>query len=588
MTKGFVWLNSVLAVCGTVFGAAQPPSRQPNVILILTDDQGYGDLGCHGNAVVKTPHLDQFYKEAVRFTNFHVSPTCAPTRAALLTGRYNDDTGVWHTIKGRSLLRTDEKTLGDMFHQAGYATGMFGKWHLGDNYEYLPEQRGFEEVWRHGGGGIGQTPDYWGNDYFDDTYWVNGKLVKFNGFCTEVWFRGAKQFIAKEVAAKRPFFCYLALNAPHAPYYAPEKYKQMYENNAYGVDPGFFGMITHLDEQFGLLRTALKELGVEDNTILIFMTDNGTSAGVELDGKHWSDSFVVKGFNDGMRGKKGSAYEGGHRVPFFIRWPGGGISGGRDINTLSAHIDILPTLANLCSVPPPKGRPLDGTSLVPLLRGDVAGWPQRTICTDSQRGENLVKWKDSVVMTERWRLVRGNELYEIKNDPEQRTNLAGACSEIVTPLRSAYENWWQKVSDREAVDCPISIGNTNAGTVLLTAHDWHSPDQEAITPWDQKLICEGMQTNGFWAIRTEVSGQYRFTLRRWPAERGGKIEENFFPVKKARIQIGGISADQPVDPGAESVVFELPVPIGEAALQTWFIGDNESCGAYYVEVEGIR
>ena len=586
MNKKLVWLGSAFAVCRTVLGTT--PAQQPNVILVLTDDQGYGDLGCHGNTVLQTPNLDQFHKEAVRFTNFHVSPTCSPTRASLLTGRYNDDTGVWHTIKGRSLLRTDEKTLGDMFHQAGYATGMFGKWHLGDNYEYLPEQRGFEEVWRHGGGGVGQTPDYWGNDYFDDTYWVNGKPVKFEGFCTEVWFRGAKQFIAKEVAAKRPFFCYLALNAPHSPDYAPEKYKKMYENNSYGVDPCFFGMITHLDEQFGLLRTTLKELDIEDNTILIFMTDNGTSDGVKLDGKHWADSFVVKGCNAGMRGKKGSAYDGGHRVPFFIRWPGGDINGGRDIDTLTAHIDVLPTLADLCSVPPPKGRPLDGTSLVPLLRGDAAGWPQRTICTDNQRGETLVKWKDSAVMTERWRLIRGSELYEIKKDPEQRKNLTASYPEVVATLRAAYENWWRQISARGAEECLITIGNPPAGTVLLTAMDWHSPDDGAITPWNQGLIRDGMQTNGYWAIRTEVSGQYRFTLRRWPAERGGLLSENFFPVKSARIKIGGITAEQAVNPGADRAVFELTVPAGEAALQTWFEGGGRSCGSYYVEVERIQ
>lgn len=582
-------LGFPLLISFSAFGASMPP-EQPNVILVITDDQGYGDLGCHGNDVVKTPNLDRFHDEAIRLTDFHVSPTCAPTRAALMTGRYANDTGVWHTIKGRSLLRTDEKTLADMFRDAGYTTGFFGKWHLGDNYEYLPQQRGFETVWFHGGGGVGQTPDYWGNDYFDDTYWVNGEPTPFEGFCTEIWFRGAKEFIRESAEENRPFFCYLTLNAPHSPYYAPEKYKAMYEDNPHGVNPAFFGMITQLDEEFGALRDILKKQGLEENTILIFMTDNGTSAGVKLDGSHWCNGFVTKGFNAGMRGKKGTMYDGGHRVPFFIRWPKGGLGGGRDINALTAHIDVLPTLSDLCSVPLPQGhQPLHGTSLVPLLRGKKL--PPRTLVVDSQREEFLEKWRMSAVMTERWRLINGRELYDIKADPEQRRDIAEMFPETVLELRSAYEAWWAETSDRADELCRISIDPPGDEPVLLNAMDWHDPKDGSFPPWNQELIAGGLNDpdgrmifNGVWAVDVPRFGKYRFTLMRWPPERGGAIEDGFFPVHRARIQVGTVMAEQPVEAGAEKIAFELELPAGPAALQTWFEGDERSFGAYYVEV----
>ena len=201
--------------------ATSTPGRQapPNVVLVVTDDQGYGDLGCHGNPILRTPNLDALYRRSVRLTDFHVGPTCAPTRASLMTGRYCNRTGVWHTIMGRSLLRRDEVTMADVFAAGGYRTGIFGKWHLGDNYPYRPQDRGFHEVLIHGGGGVGQTPDAWGNDYFDDTYLHNGTPEKFSGYCTDVWFDGAMRFI--EDNRDRPFFAYLATNAPHSPYRVP-------------------------------------------------------------------------------------------------------------------------------------------------------------------------------------------------------------------------------------------------------------------------------------------------------------------------------------------------------------------------------
>jgi arylsulfatase A-like enzyme len=223
------------AAAGWTLGRAAPSAawrwtsprnqgKPPNVVLVVTDDQGYGDLGCHGNPILRTPNLDALYRQSVRLTDFHVGPTCAPTRASLMTGRYCNRTGVWHTIMGRSLLRRDEVTMADVFAAGGYRTGIFGKWHLGDNYPFRPQDRGFHEVLVHGGGGVGQTPDTWGNDYFDDTYLHNGTPEKFSGYCTDVWFDGAMRFI--EANRDRPFFAYLATNAPHSPYNVSERYSR--------------------------------------------------------------------------------------------------------------------------------------------------------------------------------------------------------------------------------------------------------------------------------------------------------------------------------------------------------------------------
>jgi len=273
------------------------PNGKPNVILVITDDQGYGDLRCHGNKVIQTPNLDKLYTQSTRLTNYHVGPTCAPTRAALMTGRYCNRTGVWHTIMGRSLLRKDEVTMADVFRAGGYRTSFCGKWHLGDNYPLRPRYRGFDEVLAHGGGGVGQTPDYWGNDYFDDTYMHNGKPVKFTGYCTDIWFDAAMKFAESCAKAGKPFFTYLATNAPHGPFNVAKKYSDLYAGKADVPNANFYGMITNIDENMGRLVKKLDALGIADNTILIFTTDNGTAAGFRRG----------KGFNAGMKGTRAAS-----------------------------------------------------------------------------------------------------------------------------------------------------------------------------------------------------------------------------------------------------------------------------------------
>ena len=573
-------------------GTAQPKAgdKPPNVVLVLTDDQGYGDLGCLGNPILRTPNIDRLYGQSLRLTDFHVGPTCAPTRAALMTGRYCNRTGVWHTVMGRSLLRRDEVTMTIVFAAGGYRTGIFGKWHLGDNYPFRPQERGFQEVLVHGGGGVRQTPDYWGNDYFDDTYWHNGVPEQQKGYCTDVWFDAALRFI--EANRDRPFFAYIATNAPHGPYNVAKKYSSLYAGKDV-PNANFYGMIANIDENVGRLMSSLKALGLEENTIVIFMTDNGTAAGFQ----------AGKGFNAGMRGTKGSEYDGGHRVPCFLRWPAKGLGGGKDVRRLTAHIDVLPTLIDLCGLPKPTEGKFDGASLVPLLRDAQADWPDRVLVTDSQRIEHPEKWRHSAVMTDRWRLIDGKTLYEIHADPGQRNDVSVENPEVVQKLRQAYEDWWADVSRRFDESCEIVLGSDKENPTRLTCHDWHGgagPQTQKIAvgnpdlpPWDQTHILKGEQTNGFWAVEVVQAGEYEFSLRRWPSEVDRPINAAIpggraIGAIQARLAIGDVDLTQPVAAEAKEVVFQTRLEPGKTKLQTWLTAeDGASCGAYFVYVRRI-
>jgi arylsulfatase A-like enzyme len=563
---------SILPGCGGLGRTIEAEARRPNVVLVMTDDQGYGDLSCHGNPVIQTPNLDKLYAQSIRLTDFHVGPTCSPTRAALMTGRYCNRTGVWHTIMGRSLLRKDEVTIADVFSSGGYRTGIFGKWHLGDNYPFRPQDRGFDEVLVHGGGGVGQGPDYWGNDYFDDTYFHNGRPEKFEGYCTDIWFDGAMKFI--EASKKRPFFCYIPTNAPHGPYNVADKYSKPYRDKGVQENQAkFYGMITNIDENMGRLMKRLKELGLQENTILIFMTDNGTSGG----------------YSGGMRGKKGSEYEGGHRVPCFIRWPDGGLTGGIDVDRLTAHIDLLPTLIELCGLNKSHGLKFDGDSVVQLLKREDANWPERILITDSQRIEHPQKWRKSAVMMDRWRLINGTELYDIKADPSQKNDVAGGNQQIVQKLSKAYEDWWADVSGRFDEYCEIILGSDKQNPTCLMSHDWHADR----VPWNQGAVRSGMQANGFWAVDVVRDGRYRFELRRWAKEVDAGINEaveggKAINATKARLTVADKDLTVPVSRNAHAVTFELQLKAGKTRLQTWFMDDRgNSRGAYYVYVKRL-
>lgn len=541
-------------------------AARPNVILVMTDDQGYGDLACHGNPQIKTPNLDALHAESIRLTNYHVDPTCSPTRAALMTGRYSSRTGVWHTIMGRSILHRDETTVAEILREAGYRTGIFGKWHLGDCWPYRPQDRGFDEVLIHGGGGVGQTPDYWGNDYFDDTYWRNGDPKSLDGYCTDVWFDGAMRFI--QANQDRPFFAYIPTNAPHGPYLVDPKYSEPYKQAGIPSPRAeFYGMVTNIDENVARLRRRLVELRLAENTILIFTTDNGTAAGMSGRG----------GYNAGMRGTKGSEYEGGHRVPFFIHWPAGGFTGGRDVDTLTAHIDMLPMLAELCDAQVPDSLDLDGRSVVPLLKANAENWPDRTLLVHSQRIEHPEKWRKSAVMTDRWRLVNGGELYDVQADPGQQRDVAREHPDVFEQLTQEYDRWWEHIGERFDDYCRIPLGASEANPTQFTCHDWHAEISQV--PWNQQQVAKDPEANGWWAVEVVRDGRYEVTLRLRPGHVAYPL-----PPGTARVRIGQSEASRPVPKDATQVTIPLDVKSGPAELQTWLDGEHGTRGAFFVEV----
>ena len=566
--------------------------KRPNVILIMTDDQGYGDLACHGNTIIDTPNMDRLHSQSVRFTNFHVSPTCAPTRAALMTGLYTNRTGVWHTIGGRSLLRKDKVTMAEVFKENEYHTAIFGKWHLGDNYPFRPQDRGFLEVLIHGAGGVGQTPDFFDNDYYNDTYIHNGKLKEYIGYCTDIWFKEAIKYIERQ--KHNPFFCYISTNAPHSPFYVDNKYIEPYKGIKNIPSNEFYGMITNVDDNIGILTKKLEDLGIADNTILIFMTDNGSSMG----DKKIENTIA---FNAGMRGKKNSEYDGGHRVPFFIKYPNGKLEAGKEIKNISAHIDVLPTLIELCGLKLNKPINFDGKSLMPLINGSEENWSERLLITDSQRVEHPIKWRKSAVMSDNWRLVNGEELYNMVDDPGQTNDVALEEPKKVKKFRKAYDTWWDDVSldfdDFQA----IIIGSPKENPVNLTSHDWHSNTQ---VPWNHKHIRSGLQGNGFWVLDIESTGIYEITLSRWPlsmklpiisgmekrpALKGTSVNESLegkaLKILKAKIEIEGEKMEKHVKETDISVTFKVNLKVGkDKRLITRLWGKEVDMGAYYVQV----
>ena len=439
------------------------------------DDQGYGDLGHTGNPIIKTPNIDALAAESTSLTDYHVAPTCSPTRAALMTGHWTDRTGVWHTINGRSMLRENEVTLGQLLKDNGYSTGMFGKWHLGDNYPYRPEDRGFDEVYRHGGGGVGQTPDVWDNAYFDGSYFHNGAIVPAEGFCTDVFFKQAKMFMKEQADAGKPFFAYISTNAPHGPLHCPQKYLDMYTGQSQKI-AAFYGMITNIDDNVGATRQYLKDLGVFDNTLFIFTTDNGTATGSEI-------------FNAGMRGKKGSEYDGGHRVPFIAHWPAAGWNTKHQCDRLCHAVDVVPTVVGLAGGKKPQSLRWDGVSIETFLDpSEEPAAADRMLVTDSQRIRDPIKWRKTAVMSQQWRLVNGEQLFEIKKDPGQTKDVAAAHPQQVKKMKVFYDSWWDELEPTFLQTTEIYLGAREAPRVTLTCHDWIG----GYPPWNQQMVRAAM------------------------------------------------------------------------------------------------
>ncbi|MDX2034721.1 MAG: arylsulfatase [Blastocatellia bacterium] len=439
----------------TLTGAAPRPSanaqaRRPNIILILTDDQGYGDVGRHGNPILRTPNLDRLHDESVRFTDFHVSTTCAPTRSALMSGRHDFRNGVTHTILERERLTLRTTTLAQALKSAGYATGIFGKWHLGDEPERRPNRRGFDEMFIHGCGGIGQTyPGSCGdaprNSYFDPVILHNDKFEKTAGYCTDVFFAQAQRWMTAQRRG-RPFFAYITPNAPHAPLDVPEQYEKLYADKLPADKAGrntakFFGMVHNIDENVGRLLALLKEQGLDRNTLVVFMNDNGGTEGVRV-------------WNAGMRGSKNTPWLGGTRAISFWRWPG--VLTPAAVDALAQHVDVFPTLAELAGakLTPALRAQIEGRSLVPLLKGGAADWPDRVLVRHIGRwpkgaDPNAYKYVQVGVRNKRYHLVNDSRenvrrwaLYDVRSDPGETTDIAARHPDVVKTLEAAYDRWW--------------------------------------------------------------------------------------------------------------------------------------------------
>ncbi|MCH6255602.1 arylsulfatase [Puniceicoccaceae bacterium K14] len=565
----------------------------PNIVMIITDDQGYGDLGSRGNPIIKTPNLDKLHDESIRFTNYHVSTTCAPSRASLMTGRHSNRVNAFHTITGRSLLFEDERLLPQVLAENGYTNGLFGKWHLGDNYPFRPGDRGFHEVVRHGGGGITQGPDYWGNDYFDDTYWRNGELESYEGYCTDVFFDEAIRFIDDN--QDKPFFCYVSTNAPHAPYNVPEEYLNLYQDVEDLPErfQRFYGMITNIDDNVKRLDDKLEALGLRENTIFIFTTDNGTAGGDRI-------------FDGGLKGSKGSVYEGGHRVPFFVRWPAGKVEGGVDVDRLVAHYDVLPTFVELLGLDFEPVKPLDGVSFSRFFDDPQAEWPNRVLQMDTQRMQNLVKYKDYVVMDQDWRLVNGKELYNVTEELGQVTNVIEQNPEVAARLALGYEGWWQSFMDDDVNEryAYIKVGSSSENPSRISAHDMFTGKHGH--GWHQYGAAVASQSTGRWKIEFAETGQYQISLRRFPRESRLDINATFPAEEKRReldrtfpasvksdfatayLYVANINTSKKIEAGAEEIVFQATIPAGKYDMEAQLIdSEGRVHPAYYVYIEKL-
>ena len=585
-----------LVVCVTATTALA--QEKPNVVVILVDDMGYGDIAAHGNPIIKTPHLDQLHAESARLTDFHVDPTCSPTRSALMTGKYSHHVKVWHTIAGGNHLRAGELTMADVFRANGYRTGMFGKWHLGSNLPYRPIDRGFDEWLGQGDGGTGTTDDHFLNDRVNDHYLHNGEWKQIDGWAEDVFFNSAIDFIRSSKKAEKPFFICLCTYSPHHPITLPDPSSaDDYKKKVDGGTAFFCEAIGKIDARIGRLRATLAEEGIDRDTILIFMTDNGGTEGVRI-------------FNAGMRGNKGDVYDGGHRVPCFIHWPAGGLRQGADITPLNAHIDVLPTLIDLCGLKLARNVDFDGRSFRPQLLDAKAEAPDRTLFVERQRTFKPQKWDGAVGMTSRWRLVDDKELYDIKDDPGQQHNVIDDHPDVVASIRKDFEAYWTKVTpgDRDRVE--FIVGDDRDPETFLHASDWYLPNP----PWNHLSIAGGPSAAGDWKIRAARAGTYRFEVRRWPREvdaelagvpeihktvdswdfKGpkpdllyGNEHTNFkkLLVTSVRLAVGGKSQILPAAAGAREVSFDLELEVDRSYHVNAELLDSSGktiSGGYYV------
>lgn len=539
------------------------------MVLIVTDDQGYGDLGFHGSRDLRTPHLDAMAERSARLDPFYVSPVCAPTRAALMTGRHPQRTRAIDTWVGRAMMAPEEVTVAEILRDAGWATGIFGKWHLGDCYPMRAMDQGFETSLVHRGGGIGQPADPEGGEgkYTDPVLVRDGERFEAEGYCTDVYFDAAIDWIRAQTEAERPFFAYVPTNAPHGPFHdVPEELRKSYE--AAGLDDRtarIFAMITNVDDNVGKLFGALDELGITEDTLVIFIVDNGPNG---------------ERYTAGLRGMKGHVHEGGVRSPFFAHWPARLQPGepGASADRFAAHIDMLPTILEAAGVAVPEGVELDGRSTLGLLERRAVGWPERTLVVQAHRGDVPVRYHHFFLRTNRWKLVNASgfhrelesvepqfELYDLLADPFEEHDLAPERRDFVGELAARYDAWFEDVGANTPANFdaqPIHLGAEPAPRVVLTRQDWRG------AVWKPRAL-------GHWVVEVVAPGPFDVRVRFLDGEQPHKLA----------LKVGSVDVRAAVPEGArEHTLTGIHLPLGPATFAVELDDGDGTFGPYQVIV----
>ncbi len=568
---------SLLAILLLTGAAALPTAAQerPNIILMMTDDQGYGDFGFTGSTELRTPNLDAMAARSAQMETFYVSPVCAPTRASLMTGRYNYRTGVVDTWLGRAMMHPEEVTLAEMLGEAGYATGIFGKWHLGDVYPMRPTDQGFDEALVHRGGGIGQPSDPPGGEgkYTDPILFHNGEPAPKEGYVTDVAFDAAMTWIEGAQRRGEPFFAYIATNAPHGPFHdvPEEEYAYYRERLGEGEEADrlarIYAMITNIDDNVGRLFDGLRALHLVENTVVVYLNDNGPN---------------TRRYVGEMRGMKGEVYEGGIRSPLLVHWPGR-LQPGPASDRIAAHIDVAPTLLEAAGVAPPPGRAMDGRSLMPLLRREAVDWPDRTIVVQSHRGDVPVRYHHFAVRSQRWKLLNNSgfgrhdlppgppafELYDIERDPGESENVVDRYPEVVAQMRAAYDRWFDDVgSTRPDNYAPqrLHVGTPHENPVVLTRQDWRYDAEEG--GWSR-------DAQGYWLLRVADKGPYELRVR---------FDSEDAP-ETLQVRSSDVELSQRLDPGARSATFrDVRLPEGDVRLDASLTNGDRTRGVHQIDV----
>lgn len=535
-----VFSAGLLTSCAGRLKESGQPTDKPNVLLIMTDDQGIGDFGFNGNPYIRTPNLDSLAAHSLNLTSFYVSPVCAPTRASLMTGKFSERTGVYDTYNGGAIMSSDEITLAEILKENGYNTGVFGKWHLGDNYPYRPTDQGFEVSAVHLAGGIGQPGDilnYFAKDssYFDPVLMVNNLPTERKGYCSDVFTREAIEFIKdnQKTENNKPFFAYLAFNAPHTPLQVPEEYYQLYQNMVFQADSfgiydeavermstldiesakKVYGMVTNIDDNIGELIRVLKEENIYDNTLIVFLTDNGPQQ--------------VR-YKLGLRRRKSSVYSGGIKVPCLIHHPVK-FNQKTEFTANTAHIDLLPSIIDFCNIEMPD-HTIDGISIFSEDSSSYSAFDERTLFFEWGRGY-LTRYQNFAALKGDHKLV-GNtshssdvsefELYNIKVDPFETNNIIMENTKLANELKSSLDNWYEEIiadPDNRGI-FPGIIGTTYENPVLLNRNDAKGTpppwiDSNNLNSWDIKALEDGVYNIRYFFLNTS-NKPGKLILRMYP------------------------------------------------------------------------